>query len=149
MTANGKQNSRTPSELISSVYGRLADGDVAALLESLAHDIEWIVPDGLHYGGTYRGREAVLTNVFARFDTEWLGFTVEPDEIFEAGDVVIALGHYRADNRATGRPMTARFAHVWRLSDGWPVRFETIPDTHAMVRTMAVHGVDPGTLPPQ
>ncbi|MET8311261.1 nuclear transport factor 2 family protein [Micromonospora sp. NPDC005173] len=120
------------------MYGKLADGDVMGLLESLDRDIEWVVPDGLHFGGTYRGREAVLANVFARFNSEWDGFTIEPDEVFEAGDVVIALGHYRAANKAAGRPMTARFAHVWRLRDGQPVRFETIPDTHAMVRTMGV-----------
>ncbi|WP_229076595.1 nuclear transport factor 2 family protein [Actinoplanes sp. DH11] len=138
MNIDEKREAPGLSASVVALYGRLADGDVAALLEGLDRDIEWVVPDGLHYGGVYRGRESVLTNVFARFETEWVGFAVQPDEIFEAGDVVIALGHYRAANRVTGRPMTSRFAHVWRLSDGVPVRFETIPDTHAMVRTMTV-----------
>jgi uncharacterized protein len=138
MNMNDKHDFLAPAALVVALYGRLADGDVAGLLEGLGQDIEWVVPDGLHYGGVYRGRESVLTNVFARFETEWVGFAVEPDEIFEAGDVVLALGHYRAVNRATGLAMTSRFTHVWRLRDGVPVRFETIPDTHAMVRTMAV-----------
>lgn len=124
------------SDRVVSLYGTLAGGDVPGLLDSLDPAIAWTVPDGLHYGGTYHGREAVLENVFARFGTEWTGFTVEADEVFEAGDVVIALGHYRAANSVTGRPMTSRFAHVWRFRDRSPVRFETILDTHAMVRTM-------------
>ncbi|MFF4877534.1 nuclear transport factor 2 family protein [Micromonospora sp. NPDC000668] len=126
MSIDAKHDSLGLSARIVALYGKLADGDVMGLLESLDRDIEWVVPDGLHFGGT------------ARFNSEWDGFTIEPDEVFEAGDVVIALGHYRAANKATGRPMTARFAHVWRLRDGQPVRFETIPDTHAMVRTMGV-----------
>ncbi|MET8117781.1 nuclear transport factor 2 family protein [Micromonospora sp. NPDC005189] len=138
MNINDQRDPLGPSALIVALYGRLAGGDVAGLLEGLDRDIEWVVPDGLHYGGVYRGRESVLANVFARFETEWVGFAVQPDEIFEAGEVVIALGHYRAASRVTGRPMTSRFAHVWRLRDGVPVRFETILDTHAMVRTTAV-----------
>jgi uncharacterized protein len=124
----------SPAGLVGSLYAKLAGGDVPGLLAALDSDIRWTVPAGLHYAGTYRGRNAVMDNVFARFGTDWDDFEVDPDEILESGDTVVALGHYRGRNKATGRAMEARFAHVWRIVDGVPAVFETIPDTHAMVR---------------
>jgi hypothetical protein len=122
--------------VVEALYRSLAQGDVTALLAGLDEQIEWVVPPGLHYGGTYRGREEVLENVFSRFVTEWQDFTVAPAEIMEAGHRVIALGHYSGTNLATGRPMRTRFVHVWRLRDGVPAHFETVLDTHTMVTAM-------------
>lgn len=121
---------------VEALYRSLAQGDVAALLAGLDERIEWVVPPGLHYGGTYQGREAVLENVFSRFATEWQDFIVAPAEIMEAGNRVVALGHYSGTNLTTGKPMRARFVHVWRLHDGVPVHFETVLDTHTMVAAM-------------
>ncbi|MCC5035968.1 nuclear transport factor 2 family protein [Streptomyces sp. WAC 00631] len=130
------QHTSAGSTVVNALYDALARGDVSALLAGLDERIEWVVPPGLHYGGTYRGREEVLENVFSRFVTEWRDFTVSPAEIVEAGDRVIALGHYSGTNLATGKPMRTRFVHLWRLRDGVPVHFETVLDTHTMVAAM-------------
>jgi ketosteroid isomerase-like protein len=131
------EQTTTGCAVVEALYRSLAQGDVAALLAGLDERIEWVVPPGLHYGGTYRGREEVLENVFSRFATEWQDFTVAPTEIMESGNRVIALGHYySAKNLASGKPMRTRFVHVWRLHDGVPVHFETVLDTHTMVAAM-------------
>ena len=123
--------------VVVGMYENLKHGNGEAVLMALSEEIAWTVPPGLPYGGTYRGREAVLNNVFSRFDAEWEGFEVGSDEIFAIGAVVIALGHYAGTRRETGKTMRARFAHVWRFTDGVPVAFETIPDTHTMVAAMS------------
>ncbi|MDQ1034686.1 ketosteroid isomerase-like protein [Streptomyces sp. V3I8] len=130
------QYATSGSATVETLYGSLAQGDVASLLAGLDERIEWVVPPSLHYGGTYRGREEILENVFSRFVTEWQDFTVAPEEIVDAGDIVTALGHYSGTSLATGKPMRARFVHVWRLRDGVPVHFETVFDTHTMVAAM-------------
>ncbi|CAL9591886.1 hypothetical protein SUDANB121_05274 [Nocardiopsis dassonvillei] len=130
------EHTATGCAVVEGLYGSLARGDVAALLAGLDEQIEWVVPPGLHYGGTYRGREEVLKNVFSRFVTEWQDFTVAPAEVMEAGDRIVALGHYNATSLATGKPMRTRFVHVWRLRDGVPVHFETVLDTQTMVAAM-------------
>ncbi|MGC9496260.1 nuclear transport factor 2 family protein [Streptomyces sp. WG7] len=135
-THHHDEHTTTGSAVVEALYGSLAQGDVTALLAGLDERIEWVVPPGLHYGGTYRGREEVLENVFARFVSEWHDFTVTPAEILDAGDRVIALGHYSGRNLVTGKPMRTRFVHVWRLPDGVPVHFETVLDTHTMVAAM-------------
>ncbi|MFJ8545333.1 nuclear transport factor 2 family protein [Streptomyces sp. NPDC093586] len=70
------------STVVEALHGSLAQGDVAALLAGLDERIEWAVPPGPHYGGTYRGRDEVLKNVFSRFVTEWQDFTVAPVMFF-------------------------------------------------------------------
>jgi uncharacterized protein len=124
-------------EVVAQMYADLSRGNGEAVLSTLSDKIEWVVTAGLPYGGTYRGRDAVLANVFARFDTEWEDFAVAPAELFAVEDVVIALGNYQGRRRETGKAMTARFAHVWRFEHGVPVAFETIADTRTMVAAMA------------
>ncbi|MFI2350383.1 nuclear transport factor 2 family protein [Streptomyces sp. NPDC019443] len=124
-------------EVVARMYADLRRGDGEAVLAVLGDEIEWVVAAGLPYGGTYRGRDEVLANVFARFDIEWEDFAVVPAEIHAVGDMVVALGSYEGRRRETGRAMSARFAHVWRFEHGVPVAFETIADTGVMVAAMA------------
>ncbi|MGP3949546.1 nuclear transport factor 2 family protein [Streptomyces sp. 7N604] len=124
-------------EVVDQMYADLSRGDGEAVLSTLSDKIEWVVAAGLPYGGTYRGRDAVLANVFARFDTEWEDFAVVPAELIAVEDVVIALGHYQGRRRGTGKAMKARFAHAWRFEHGVPVAFETIADTRTMVAAMS------------
>ena len=124
-------------DVVARMYADLSRGDVEAVLAALSEKIEWVVAEGLPYGGTYRGRDAVLADVFARLDAEWEDLAVDPRELVAVGEVVIALGRYQRRGRGTGKAMTARFAHVWRFEQGVPVAFETIADTGVMVAAMA------------
>ena len=123
-------------DVVARMYADLSRGDGEAVLAALSEKIEWVVAEGLPYGGTYRGRDAVLADVFGRLDTEWEDLAVVPTELVAVGDVVISLGHYQGRGRRTGKAMTARFAHVWRFEQGVPVTFETIADTRVMVAAM-------------
>lgn len=134
---SAEQQESKHKAVVVGMYNDLRQGNGEAVLMALSEEIAWTVPPGLSYGGTYHGREAVLNNVFSRFVTEWEDFEVDWDEIFAVGNVVIALGHYAGKRRETGKTMRARFAHVWRFTDGVPVAFETIPDTHTMVAAMS------------
>ncbi len=43
--------------------------------------------------------------------------------------MVLVPGRYRGKLRASGRPLDARFAHVWTLRGGKAVRFQQCTDT--------------------
>ena len=126
----------TRAEAVEALYATLARGDVHGLVGSLSTDIAWTVTAGLPYAGTYVGRSAVL-DFFARCGAEWEGLSVVPAQLLAADEVVVALGSYHARGRASARPMSARFAHVWRFEGGAPVAFETIADTATMVAALA------------
>ncbi len=116
-------------ELIKSLYQSFAAGDVPAVLQSFGENIEWTEAEGFPYGGTYRGGEAVLQNVFMKFATEWTDFKAVPDEFLDAGERIVTLGNYSGSYNQTGKSMNVPFAHVWTLENGKIVKFVQYTDT--------------------
>ncbi len=116
-------------QIIESAYNAFATGDIPGLLGTFDENIEWTEAEGFPYGGTYRGANAILENVFMKLGGEWEGFSAVPDEILDAGDNIVALGHYSGKYHATGKSMKVPFAHVWTLRDGKIVKFVQYTDT--------------------
>ena len=75
-----------------------------------------------------------MQGVFVRLAEQWDGFAAEVDELLDAGDTVVALGHYVGTCRATGKPIRAQLVHVWRLEDGKAKTFQQYTDTLQVAR---------------
>jgi ketosteroid isomerase-like protein len=116
-------------QTIENLYQSFAQGDIPAVLGGFADDIEWTEAEGFPYGGIYRGGRAILENVFMKIAAEWEGYTVTPDELLDAGDNIVALGHYSGKYNRTGKSMKVPFAHVWTLRDGKVNKFVQYTDT--------------------
>ncbi len=118
-------------DLIRAIYSAFAAGDVPGVLARMAPDIVWNEAESFPYadGNPYVGPEAVLAGVFARIGAEWDGFEATPEELIDGGGTVVALGRYRGTCKATGRPLDAQLAHVWRVEDGKAAAFQQYTDT--------------------
>ena len=116
-------------EIVESGYKCFETGDIPGLLGTFDENIEWTEAEGFPHGGTYRGANAIVENVFMNLGSEWEGFAAVPDEILDAGDSIVALGHYSGKYNATGKSMKVPFAHVWTLRDGKIVKFVQYTDT--------------------
>jgi uncharacterized protein len=116
--------------VVRAIYDDFGRGDIPAVLEHFDPDMVWIESTGL-IAGTYQGPQAIVDGVFAPIGNEWETFLVEPERVVAEGDVCVAVGTYRGTYRATGKSMTARFAHVWQMRDGRLVHFEQIADTES------------------
>lgn len=122
-------------EVIKAHYRASDRGDLPGMLAPLADEVAWTEMAGFPYAGTYIGPDAVRDNVFGRLAAEWDGYAATVDEVIGTGaGMVIGIGSYSGVYRATGVAMTARFVHVWRLTEGRVHRFEQFTDT-AAVRT--------------
>lgn len=64
-----------------------------------------------------------------RLATEWEGFAATPDQLVAQGDTVVAFGTYTGRYTATGRELTAAFAHRWVVQGGKVTRFTMYTDT--------------------
>jgi ketosteroid isomerase-like protein len=53
--------------------------------------------------------------------------------MLESGRKVIAFGRYHAQNKATGKTISAQFVHVWTVVDDRVVHYRQYADT-AQVR---------------
>ena len=78
--------------------------------------------------------------VFLRLATEWNHFQAVPDEYLDAGDAIIVFGRYKATFKATGSPLNAQFAHVWRLRNGKVIAFQQYTDTAQFRRAVGDEG---------
>ncbi len=123
--------------VIKSFYAALEGGDLPGALDLLAPDVVWTDMAGFPYGGTYRGPDAVRDGVFVPLGTEWDGFAFALDEVLGAGDAVVGIGTYSGTCKATGKAMSARVAHVFRVRDGRIAGFEQFADTAKVVEAMS------------
>lgn len=121
------------TRLAQDAYAAFGRGDMPALGEAMADDIEWVSPGepGLDpMAGTYSGKEAVL----GWFGTlaENLEFQVfEPREFIAQGDKVVSLVYAEATVRRNGRTFVNHEAHVWTFRDGKLAHFQIYLDTAA------------------
>ena len=123
--------------VLEEAYRAFGRGDVAAVVALLDPQVAWTEAAGSAYAGTHVGPDAVVAQVYARLGEDWASFVPVPTEFLAAGSAVVVLGSFEGVHRATGRSMTSRFAHVFRMTDGRVTAFESINDTHEVRRAMA------------
>jgi ketosteroid isomerase-like protein len=118
-------------DIVNGIYQAFATGDVPAVLGAFDPQIHWREADGFLYadGNPYIGPEAVAGGVFQRLGESVDSFVAVPEQWIEDGDTVVVEGRYRGAMKATGRPVDAQFAHVWRLRGGKVVGFQQYTDT--------------------
>jgi ketosteroid isomerase-like protein len=90
----------------------------------LAPDAEIVPVRAAIEGTTYRGREAGSQYV-AAVDDSWESLRWEVEEVREAGESVLALGHIRGRGRGTGAAIDTRGGWVAQFRDGLLTRFRT------------------------
>jgi uncharacterized protein len=118
---------------VQALFDAFANRDTVAIRRLFDPQIESVQNDGFPNGGRHVGADTVLKDVFARFGTEWSAWRAVVTEWLDAGETVVALGEYCGTHQATGRSMTAAFAHVYDVRDGRITRFRQYTDT-ALVR---------------
>jgi uncharacterized protein len=116
-------------QIIENAYQSFATGNMPEVLAVFDENIEWTEAEGFPYGGVYTGGEAIVENVFMKLAAEWENFTVIADEFHDAGETIVALGHYSGKYTASGKSMRVPFAHVWTLRGGKIIKFVQYTDT--------------------
>jgi hypothetical protein len=116
---------------VQGAYAAFGRGDIASVMDTLADDVEWILPQtDSPIGGTHRGKAAVQAWFGALAET--LDFQVfDPREFIAQGDKVVVLIHEESTVRSTGKKLNDDLAHVHTYRDGKIVRFQEYSDTAA------------------
>ena len=119
-------------------YEAFNRADIDAVMGLMDPEIEWQEPDveGLPQRGTHHGPEAVANNVFGAVVGNWDNFQAVPDELLDAGERVVVLGHFEGRGKASGKALDALYAHVWTLRDGKAVHFRAYADTVKVLQSL-------------
>lgn len=127
---------RSNLDIVRDHYAASARGDVKAMMAEVSPQVRWTEMDGFPCAGTWIGPLAVIDNVFAVLGTQWDGYRFELENLVDGNESIVGIGSYHGTFRATGKPMTARVAHVWQLLDGRIVAFGQFTDTSLVRRAM-------------
>ena len=127
----------TNLELIRRTYEGSSEDNGRNLRAVLSPDVEWTEAEGFPYAGTYVGPEALIDGVFRRLATEWNGYRADVHTYLADGDRVAAFGVYSGTYNATGKSMTAPFAHLYQIEDGKVIRMTQYVDTILVTRALS------------
>ncbi|CDN57279.1 Ketosteroid isomerase-like protein (plasmid) [Neorhizobium galegae bv. officinalis bv. officinalis str. HAMBI 1141] len=123
-------------DLIRATYEGTSEDNGRNLVAALAPDATWTEAEGFPYAGTYVGTDAIIAGVFHRLATEWIGYSAKVHTYLEDGDRVAAFGVYSGTYKATGKSMTASFAHLYRVSDGKIATMVQYVDSHLVMQAL-------------
>jgi uncharacterized protein len=116
-------------DVVRGAYEAFARGDVPGVLGALTDDVEWTEAKGSPYGGTYRGGDAIVQNVFGPILEDLPDFAVTPEEFIASGDSVATVVRCTGTGKATGKRLDLLAVHVWDVRDGKITRFRQFIDT--------------------
>lgn len=129
-------SSPEPRDVVRRQYIASAAGDLAALRDTLADDVEWTETAGFPLGGTYRTPHGVTSNVMEKLAADWDDWIAHDDTYVVDGEDVVVLARYSAANKATGKPINVRVAHHFTVRGGKIVRFEQFVDSASVREAM-------------
>ena len=112
-------------QIVQEGYAAFGRGDIAALLETYADNIDWAMPgppDLIPYAGQRRGREQVA-QFYSTFPATEEVEQMDLQDFISQGDKVLVFGHYRGRVKSTGRSYTKDFIHVVTMRDGKVTKF--------------------------
>lgn len=123
--------------LVQRFYEALALGQADVLATLFAAEIEWTEAERFpYYGGTWRTFDAVVAGLLEPIGREWIGFSAQPEQFVSEDERVVSFGTYRGTARATGRALSAPFAHLWTVRDGRITGFRQYTDTAKVLETV-------------
>lgn len=120
--------------LVQRGYDAFGRGDIPALLELLAEDVQWETPGPpeLPTAGSRRGHQQV-SEFFETINSLYDLQAFEAQVFVAEGDRVVVLGTETARVKATGKVLNTNWAHVFTVRNGQVVAFQEYLDTAAVM----------------
>ena len=122
-------------EIIETLYRAFKSKDYELFRNICDADIEWIPKKGFPNGGPHHRAEAVIQNVFKRFNDDWEYFKFDIEEMVESkdGSKVIVTGSYLGRHKRTRKLLEASAAHYYAIENQKVKRFQQLADTAMIV----------------
>jgi ketosteroid isomerase-like protein len=114
------------SEVVQQAYDAFSRGDIPAVLELVADDVDWMVAEVLVQGGTWHGKDGA-GEFFQGLGEKFEELSIEIHDLVDGGDNVVGVGTGRGKRRGGG-DVEYGFAHVFTIGDGKVTRFREYAD---------------------
>jgi uncharacterized protein len=137
-----REDKMSPSnvELVAGAFAGWGKDNPARIREILHPDCEFVVPESIPYGGSFRGPDAII-DWFTQEIWRWFDeFSSTPEGFVDGGDQIVVQVHVQARAR-NGRTMDVHNVWIYELSDGKLLRGRVYADTAVLRDT--VEGLTP------
>ena len=114
-------------EIVRRVFDAFNRRDIAAFIELLDRDVEWVPVLAVLEGSVYRGH-ADIRRWIKDLDTDWEFFEVYYEELRDLGDRVLVSGHWRARGLASGVEVENPGTYLYEIKGGKVVSMRTFTD---------------------
>jgi ketosteroid isomerase-like protein len=133
-TATPNVAAASNADLTRTGYAAFAAGDIPAVLAMFAEDLVWSTPEGISFGGVYRG-PAGAGEFFTKLPQNFAQLRVEPERFIEAGDTVVVQGRHRGRTVA-GNDFDVPWVHLWTYRDGKATSFTELMDSAIIAQAL-------------
>lgn len=122
----------TATSIVQQAYEAFGRGDVPAILELVADEVDWefVGSPGLPFAGRRRNRQDVA-KFFSDVQRADDIHSFEPREFIEAGEHVTVLGWESTTARETEKKFESEWVHVFTLKNGKVSRWRGFYNTAA------------------
>jgi uncharacterized protein len=123
-------------DIIADIFAETAKGNGRPYVEALADDAVWIARGSNSWSGVYRGKDAILTDIFGRLREKLEGRnTCIPARIHADGDFVIVEA--KGQNQLkSGKTYNNEYCFVIRMRDGKMVEVTEYLDTELVTSAL-------------
>lgn len=105
-------------QLMQAIFSELSQGNTRPFRDAMADDFRWTVTGSTSWSGNYRGKQAVLSELFAPLFAQFADrYTNTADRIIAEGDHVVVECCGRVTTKA-GKPYNNTYCYVCRFADG-------------------------------
>ena len=122
-------------QIVQQLYASFGQGDMPAVLNRLADDIDWCQsgPESVFpFAGPRRGKSQMV-NYFQALGQSLNLQVFEPREFIAHADKVIVFGYEKGEAKPTGRKYEFDWIHVFTLWNGKVTQYRDYYDTAALV----------------
>jgi ketosteroid isomerase-like protein len=123
--------------LVLGVFDAINRRDIAAVLDSHAHDARMItLTSASLQGGGYEGHDGIK-EYFSSVVDVWTDVKLVAEEVFELDDAVLVRGHWYSRGRGSGADVSAPAAWLYTIKDGkisWSKAFRDVDEALASLR---------------
>jgi len=126
-------------KLLQEIFTDLANGDSRKFVDSMADDFTWIVAGATNWSQTFRGKQAVLTELFGLLQTFLSGPVLTTADRFIADEDYVAVEARGQSTARNGRPYNNRYCFVFRVADGKLREVKEYMDTELASSVLSSH----------
>jgi len=123
-------------DVVQELYRRALADQEDTIVQLVTPDIVWEILDSFPHGGIYAGIPAIFGQFLPKLQADFHDWHAQPDELIDAGDTIVALGHYSGTLKTNGVHIVAPFCHIWTLKNGKIARLRQFADTAKFAQAM-------------